>query len=113
MTFLALLPALLSLLVLAAHFLRAGSVVLVAASIALAFMSLVRRPWALRLLQGALLLGCAEWLRTLAGRVAERSASGAPWLRMALILGAVALVAALSALALESAPARRWFRRLP
>jgi hypothetical protein len=113
LTLLVLLPALLSLLVLAAHFLRAGSLAFVLICLALSAATLVRRPWACRLLQGVLLLGCAEWLRTLAGRVAERTAVGAPWLRMALILGSVALVAAISALALESAPARGWFRKAP
>ena len=52
-----------------------------------------------------LLLGAFEWLRTLAGILEMRRVLGQPWQRMAVILGAVALVTALSAWA-----AGRWSR---
>ena len=52
----------LSALLLAAHFLRWGNLVLVAISLALPFLLLVRRRWALRTVQAALFAGAAVWL---------------------------------------------------
>ncbi len=49
-------------------------------------------------MQVALLLGALEWLRTLTLLVRFRTDLGTPWARLALILGAVALGTALSAL---------------
>ena len=102
MTLALLAPALLSLLVLAAHFLRSGEIALVVVALAATTLVAVRRPWAARVLQLALALAAAEWVRTLLVLVAERRAEGRPFVRMAAILGAVALTSALSALALAS-----------
>ena len=97
MTFALLVPTVLSLLVIAAHFLRAGQLLLVALALGSVGLVFVRRVWAARVLQVALALGALEWLRTLAALVAERRADGRPFVRMAAILGAVSLVAVLSA----------------
>ena len=105
-----LLPAVLALLVLGAHFLRAGYLALVAAALAVALLLFVRRPWAARAVQGALVLGALEWLRTLALLALERRAAGAPYLRMTLILGGVALTTALSLLAFRSPKVKEHFR---
>ena len=102
MTFALLLPAVLSLLVLAAHFLRSGQVVLVALALLGAALVAVPRAWAARALQVVLALAALEWVRTLLGLVADRRAEGRPFARMAVILGVVALTAALSALAFRS-----------
>jgi hypothetical protein len=107
--FLLLLPAALSALVLGAHFLRRGQLVPVALCLGLLALLLVRRPWAARAVQAALLLGAFEWLRTLAGFVAERRAAGEPWLRMAVILGLVAALCALGAALFRSGTLRRRF----
>ncbi len=109
--FLLALPAGLSALVLGAHFLRRGNLPLVAACLALVALLLVRRAWAARVVQGALALGALEWLRTLAVLLPERRASGEPWVRLVVILGAVALVAVAGALLLEARSLRAWFRR--
>lgn len=98
MTFALLVPTVLSLLVMAAHFLRGGQLLLVALALGAVGLVFVRRAWAARLLQVALLLGALEWVRTLAVLVNERRADGRPFVRMAVILGVVALVAAASAL---------------
>jgi len=82
-----LLPAVLCLLVLGAHFLRSGNVVMVAAVLTIAGLLGVRRPWASRTAQAALLLGALEWVRTLAFLAAGRTQAGQPVLRMSLILG--------------------------
>jgi len=87
--------------VLGAHFLRAGHTA-VAVGVALGPLALLaRRRWAVRLVQGALGSGVAVWLHTLILLVAARRAEGAPWMRMALILGFVAAVTALAAAMLE------------
>jgi hypothetical protein len=81
---------LLALLLLAAHFYRAGWLPLAALSAALTLLLAVPRPWAARTVQAALVLGAVEWLRALAALAAMRVAAGQPYLRLALILGGVA-----------------------
>ena len=90
------LPAL-ALLLLAAHFYRAGGLTLALLSLALLPLLAVPRPWAARTLQVALVVGALEWLRTLAALVAMRLAAGEPYVRLALILAAVAAVTLLAA----------------
>lgn len=109
MTALLLAPAALSFLALGAHFLRAGQLLLVALAVALLVLLFVRRRWAGRTAQVALLLGAVEWLRTAVTLVGVRMSMGLPYGRMVVILGAVAAVCALSALPLRAARARRWF----
>ena len=98
MNVLKLLPVILSFLLLAAHFYRAGVVPLSALCIALPLLLLLRQAWVPRLFQFLLVLGALEWLRALYGFVAMRIAFGEPWTRLALILGAVALFTGLSGL---------------
>lgn len=110
MTFLQLLPVGLAALVLAAHFLRAGNLLLLAATLSLIVLMLVRRSWAARLVQLGLFLGTVEWLRTLIVLVSVRRQSGQPFTRLALILGAVAALTAASALVFRTRTLRRHFR---
>jgi len=90
-----------SLLVLAAHFLRGGHWLLVLVLALAPLLLLTGRNWAVRTLQLILLVGAAEWVRTLMLLAAARLRSGEPFLRMALILGAVAAVSTLSAIGLS------------
>jgi hypothetical protein len=106
-----LLPAALGALVLAAHFLRRGDAAPMLLCLGIVALLFVRRPWSARAIQAAMLLGAVEWLRTLAAFVTERRAAGEPWTRLALILGAVALLSLGAALAFESATLRRRFGR--
>lgn len=85
------LPVILSYIVLGAHFLRGGELVPVAICLLLPFLLLVPRPWAARVLQTGLVLGLLEWARTLIVLVELRQSMGAPWLRLAIIFGAVIL----------------------
>ncbi len=91
-------PIVLSALLLAAHFLRGGHAALVALSLAIPLLLLVRRPWAGWTISLSLSLGSLAWLFTLCQIAQQRLAMGEPWLRMALILGAVALFTGASAL---------------
>lgn len=102
--FLRALPPFLALLLLGAHFFRAGSPILVAASLACLVLLFVPRNWAAWALRAILVLGAAEWLRTAARFAAERAAVGEPATRLWVILGAVA---AFTLLAAWSVPPRR------
>lgn len=90
MALLALLPAALSLVTLGAHFLRGGQWVLLVVCVALLAALALRRRWAAASVQLGLILGAAEWVRTLVLILSQRRAAGEPYLRMVLILGGVA-----------------------
>jgi hypothetical protein len=109
-TFLLLSPAVLSLLALGAHFLRRGALPAVALCLCLVALLAVRRPWAARAVQAALVMGALVWARTLAVLVPSRQAAGEPWTRLAVILVAVAALAVGAALAFRSAALRRRYR---
>ena len=94
-------PAIVSLLLLSAHFYRAGWVFLVVYYLSLVGLLFVRRAWVARLVQISLVIGSVEWVRTLVGYVAVRQTSGQLWVRLVVILGTVALIAALSALVFQ------------
>lgn len=84
--------------ILAAHFLRMGAMTGVLVCLALPIVAaLTRARWALRCLQALLVLGCASWIMTALRIGAARHAAGEPWLRMAVILGTVAVLSALAA----------------
>ncbi len=95
-------PAL-ALLLLAAHFYRAGEWPWLLLTLALLPVMALRRAWVPRLLQLALLAGAAEWLWTAAMLAQQRLALGLPWQRMAFILGVVALLTLAAALVFRSA----------
>jgi hypothetical protein len=109
-TALLLAPAALSLLVLGAHFLRGDHLPLVVLVLGLLALLFVRRPWAARTVQAALLLGALEWVRTTLALVGERSSMGLPHARMTVILLAVAAVCLLSAWPFRASRVRRRFR---
>jgi hypothetical protein len=98
MNFLRLLPVLISFLLLAAHFLRAGHTLATFALIFLLLVLFVKKPWVPRLMQMVLFVGAVEWLLTLVSVAQMRIEFGMPWTRMAIILGAVALFTLLSGL---------------
>ena len=102
MNVLRLTPVFLSALVLAAHFSRGDNLPMIVFSLIAPLLLLVRRPWVARAFQIALVLGALEWIRTVIAIGIARQALGEPWLRMAVILGAVALVTALSALVFQT-----------
>ena len=87
----------LSAVLLAAHFSRAGLLPLAVAALLLPLLLLPRGAVVARVLQVALALGALEWLLTLAELVSDRRAAGRPFVRLAAILGSVALVTAVAA----------------
>lgn len=111
MKVLALLPVVLSTLLLAAHFLRAGALAAVVLLIVLIPLLGLRRWWVPRLFQLILGLGALEWLRTLLVFRELRIVRGEPHARMTAILAAVALFTVVSAALFELPAVRRWYRR--
>jgi len=109
-TVILLLPPGLMALLLAAHCYRAGIPALVLLSLALIVLLCVRRPWAARIVQAALWLGSIEWVRALLVLVNARAGLGLPFTRLAVILGLLSIGTALSALMLNHARLRRYFR---
>ncbi len=99
-------PAALASLLLAAHFFRSGNQLLVLASLGVSFLPLIRRPEARIAHRLLLLAGACEWIRTSYRLAGVRIQLGEPWIRMAIILGAVALFTAASALLLPKSAAQ-------
>lgn len=85
-----LLPAVLGSLLLAAHCLRGGHILLAAALAAFPFALALREQWVRRAFEFMLAAAILVWLSTAVRLGAARLESGAPWVRMACILGVVA-----------------------
>lgn len=96
----------LALLLLAAHFWRAGAWPLVLICMALLPLLAWHRRWVAHAVQATLVLGTLEWLRTAALLAQQRLALGQPVVRMVLILAAVALFTAAAAAVFGSAALR-------
>lgn len=92
----------LSLLLFGAHLFRHGWTLPLIATVALLGVLLIRRPWAARIVQLALLLATAEWSRTLLQLIDLRTQAGLPWLRLAVILGCVVILTGASALSFQT-----------
>jgi hypothetical protein len=104
-----LLPAVLALLIIAAHFYRAELPFMVPVCVGLLALLLVRLAWVPAVVALALALGTGEWLRTLLVLASERIATGQPYTRLVVILIAVALLTLLAALLVWSPRVRRWY----
>jgi len=100
----------LSLLVLAAHFLRTGNLLIVAGVLVITGLLFVRKPWAARAAQVTLGVGVIEWVWTLGVYASERAREGEPYVRLVVILGSVAAVTTLAALSFESRRMRAVYR---
>lgn len=111
MNALRLLPVVLSALLVAAHYLRAGSLLAVGLCLAVPTLLLVRRTWVPRLLQGGLAFSVFVWLWTAWEIVQQRMALGAPWTTAVIILGGVAAWTAGSALLFETRALRKRYGR--
>ena len=108
-----LIPPVAAFLLLAAHFYRSENLLVSLACFLAILLVFVRRPWAAYTMQFCLVLGAIEWLRSTISLVQSRSAAGGPFLRLAIILGSVALFTALSALVFRTRRLRDHFRIEP
>lgn len=100
-----------SVLVMAAHFLRFMVMPLALFTLLLPLLLFFRRTWAVRAVQVWLALGTVMWGFTTRSLVLDRLRKGEPWLRLALIMGTVTLLAFLAVLAFETRAMRRLLRR--
>lgn len=107
MDFIRLFPVMLSMWLLAAHFLHAGRSAVTALCALMPMLLLIRRGWIVRLVQVVLLLGALEWLRTMVVLIEHRQQMDRPWARLAIILAAVMLFTATSGLVFRSASLRQ------
>ena len=108
MNFVRLLPVILSLVLLGAHFLfHTGQITIAILPLLFLIPLLFKKTWVSWLTQVVLLLGTIEWVRTLYVGVSQKSALGQDWLRYAIILGSVAAFTALSCLVFRSQGLRR------
>ena len=105
--FLLLIPTLLSVLVLGAHFYRGAQLALTLLVCAAPWLLLLRRTWATRLLQLILVVGALEWVRTTLQIRSIRLEQGRDWERMATILFSVAAFTFVSSLVYFLPPVRR------
>lgn len=103
------LPAILSLLVMGAHFLRLGNILVVVLLVVCIGLLTVQKPWAAYTIQTLLVLGVLQWLLTIGGIASTRMAGGEPWMRMAIILGTVTAFTAYAAWHFRHPKLRAWF----
>jgi polyferredoxin len=104
---------LLSLVLLSGHFLRFGNSGLCLAVAALAALAVTRKAWARIAFMASLAAGLAVWAGAWADLLSIRMASGRPWLRMSVIMAAVAALNALALVWLARAGGRAFFKRSP
>ena len=95
-------PLIISFVLLAAHFLRAGSHALTVACLLAPLLLLMRRRWALILVQFSILVGAGVWIYTTVHLLQERMMFGKPWGVAVIILGSVTLFTILAGLLLNS-----------
>ena len=96
MNFVRLLPVFVSFLLISAHFQRGGNSLIAILCLLAPGMLYFTRPWIPRILQVLLALSALEWVRTLVHLVQLRQELGMDWMRLAIILGSVALFTAVS-----------------
>ncbi len=98
MKFIRIFSIVLSALLLGAHFRWHGMDVLSILAALFPALLFIKKAWAARTVQILLFLGGLEWVRTTIEIASRRIDQGEPWVRMAIILGAVAVFTAVSAL---------------
>ena len=109
MVFIWLIPVFISLLLLAAHFLRYGNILFMTLSLLAIPLLAIRKKWVVLLFRTLLFLGTVEWVRTIWTLAAIRMEFEKPFLRMAIILGVVALFTFFSAFVFNSKRLRNRF----
>ena len=86
------LPIILCFLLLAAHFGRANLLILQIISILIPFLLFWKTKVATIIIQACLTLAGIEWIRTTVYYARIRIENGEPWLRLAIILGTIAIL---------------------
>ena len=89
LTFTQLIPVIISILMIGAHFYKGRNLIFVIVCLIILFILFVRHPLSARIVQLALILAAIEWIRTTFGYAFARAEIGLPWIRLAIILGFV------------------------
>jgi len=84
-------PFILSVIVLAAHFLRFANFPMMIFTLAIPFLLFIKKRWALLTVQALTIAGGLFWVKVAIDNLWLRLAVGEPWLRMVVILLAVSL----------------------
>ena len=100
--FVRLLPVLFSTLLISAHFMRAYGYLIGSLFLLLLFTLFIRKIWIIRLWQILLSLAAITWIFTTINLINLRIEIGQPWLRLAIILGAIIVFTVWSALWLKN-----------
>jgi hypothetical protein len=111
MSFLLLLPTILSWLVFCAHLFKVGMLPLLPFVLPLPLLLLVKHGLVARFFQVALFFIAAQWILVAVFTAAQRADAGEPWLRLVLILTAVALFAFVAAACFEAPRLQRRYPR--
>lgn len=90
-------------LLIAAHFLRNGGIILTLLSALSPLLLLIRKRWVLYLLQTCAYLSAAVWASTAIELIRGHIAEGRSWTASAIILGAVTVLTIFAGLSLNSA----------
>lgn len=97
-------------LLVAAHFLRAGELILVSIVALMLGLLAVRRAWVAHLSRLALFLSALVWLHTVVGMAALRYTMELPYLRLSLILASVIVLTLAAIFVFEHPQLRRFYR---
>lgn len=89
-------------ILLAAHFSRAGSDVLAGIALLVPFLFFIKQKWVILTLEGIAYLSAVVWLYGAYQYIQIRIATGDDWIRLLVIMGAVALFTAWSGFFLRS-----------
>ena len=98
MNFVRLLPPIISLLLLSAHFSKLNMMLLSFIFIGLPFLLFIKKKWSARIIYILLIIGSLEWIRTIFHYVNQRQSVGEPYFRLIIIIGVVAIFTAFSTL---------------
>jgi NADH:ubiquinone oxidoreductase subunit 6 (subunit J) len=95
-------PLLLTALLLGAHFLRNGNLILTLFCLLAPLLLLIKKQWSWLMLQVLIYLGAFIWLNTTIAIIQQRILWGQPWDRVLLIMGTVILFTIWAGLLLNS-----------
>lgn len=102
MNILKLIPAILSFLLLGAHFMRVGLFPVAIMMFLFPIVLFIKQAWLVRIIQILLVIGAAEWIRTLFAYIEIRKMIGEDTTRLTIIMLSVALFTLLSAVLFQT-----------
>ena len=103
-------PVVVSSLLIGAHFFRHGHLLFMAIGLLPLVALLIRHPLSARFIQGILVLATVSWLRTAYHLAAIRAAMGMPYMRLLIILCAVAGFTFTSIFVFQSKTLREFYK---